>query len=355
MFRTTKSQDTPRHATPHAVLFVAAGLLLLTACGQEREKVSVDFVRALPSEQPFPIPSDAPWPVPKKLPSRRIGLQPTPAVTTPGIPNSQWDQARVRREEAAEKELRSLIRRLRRAFEEDSKRFEQEQLRALADELGTANLAFAGKLRALFEELAAKRGPLAEQLAVEMDFPDPDPGSSQAEQTIQSETADPYRKSVAKKVVDLRARIQALESDFNAKVDALLADIDAEVGRRTLEVRLAIAEYRARNDARAESAARAQLLAVRPVDKVFERQAPVTLPAAPAQSIVLPESTEIPPPPKVQPAESLVSVDARRRRLESRAKIWAAHVGVDLVSPGEGVRDATQEFLQWQKTALDGP
>lgn len=316
-------------------VLTALGLALfgiLAGCAREPEAVFIDLSRVpLPARRPtLPDVPQAPEPA--------VG---STTATLPAIPSQELllganekrlqavldEIARNRRDTEA-----AVRKRLERAYLADVQRARtarrqelEPKHEALLDEV------YAG-LRAVFERYANQRYLPQVELALRVGWPDPDPEST---------------RTAPARVVELRKRLAELDGEYRRERDARFAAayevIDAELSGLLTE--MARLEAEALDRATREAAARARATEVEALAKSPMRKN-VRLPALPKVTV----TTRAPDPPIEAPRLATPDFgDVDQRLLESELRIFLAHRGYRRAGRPHGVRDATQEFIEWRK------
>ncbi len=214
-----------------------------------------------------------------------------------------------------------------------------------------AGLAEANKqYSAAFDSWANKRAPLVVKLALLATFPDPDPQSLKI--PPRDAPLDILRYKQAK---PLREQIAALDEGLRRKA-TIFANASSEAAQRLqalngdFDAKIAQADAKANEEAGAEVTKEQEQLKAVLADKSV-----VEFPAEPGRTVTIqptappaaPPAVEVPG--KAEMQEHMLAADV------SDLKIWAALRGYVISSNRRGVKDATDEFLEWKKSHLASP
>jgi hypothetical protein len=321
-------------------LLVASGTLF--ACGPPpgTTPVSVDLDRLLAREPARPPTVSLPTP-PAPEPAQELNL---PAIPPKRVEFSQTDVARLeqRLRERQEQARRELARRLRDFYRREARRFELDQLRALAERDEMRRQELNATLRTVFEQYADRRAPLLANLANLAGFPDPNPAGSPPPDSTGNVTRQRLERAQG-----FREEIRQLDAEFTATVLRLTLagnDLSAE---DQLQTRLAIERFIADLDRRAQEEAQRQVArAIAQIEFDLADLKGVTLPAVPGRRLRVEGDRAFSPIAPPRPDPLLDANVERRKRLESQLKIWLALNRYRLQA---GSRDVTEDFDRWRK------
>jgi hypothetical protein len=324
--------------------------ILISGCASSQpERVYVDLDRAVQAEQ-------APELQVAALPQPKAGALPV-TVKQAGLPaTSITDRTRERLvlakqlvDENRGKSIASLSTMLKRVYlaqtEDEIANQNREELpqqdSIIAD-------AFAG-LRQVFEEYGTRRGPLLAPLNLLA-------RSTSLAIHVVPANADALTKKNLTMANDLRRQILALDAQYNAQATELLA----EAGEK-LRVALARLDERAKQmrvAAESKAVAEAESKAAQTqtsMDVQIKQLVPESLPVVPPRQVVVPGSPTLPPPPTDTAKPIFGSLGERRHLLDQEIDIWIKSTGKTRSLTANGVRDATEGFLQWRSAHKVGP
>jgi hypothetical protein len=284
---------------------------------------------------------------------------PTPAllVKQPGLPATKTtDRTRERLQKAKEliaenrgKSIAALSAMLERVYVAQAEDNIDRRARESQPESESILAEAMFKIRDIFEEYGAQRGPLLAKLNVLARNislkirPIPD-------------NADGITKSRMTEANAVRSKIIELDMTYDAQADAILAtaqtQIDTELAK--LEGQAKIERQTARLKATSEAASKATKTQTS-LDVQIEHLVPESLPATPSRQVSVPGTQALPPPPSDSSKPIFGSLEERRHLLDQEIEIWVRSTGRRRSGSSRGARDVTEEFLQWRSAHKVGP
>lgn len=303
--------------------------------------VSLDLaaIEAANLGKPFPT-IDVPAP-PAAIGPQTIRREAVPAKRI-ATPAKDYERIQKTLEEQQEITRRKLQRQLQAFYAREARRFELDA-KAAQTELEKAQYAAANlKVRAAFEALAAQRMPRVARLALLAGFPDPNPRSDAPSERLGN--VSQQRFDEAKRI---REELNVLDADFEKVVKQVVEETAAGLSQKQTEMLIQIEEFKIQKDLQAEKEAADQVTAAREVMRMQLADRDVTeAPAIPARSLTIPGNPPMAAAPKVTFDPIFTDRAFLRKRLKAQARIW---LGLNGYSEMRGARDATAEFLAWQK------
>ena len=245
---------------------------------------------------------------------------------------------RKNRQDAFEAALREFQREAEAALRRQNVQFREE----LEREQAALWASFLDEVRPRFLAHAEQEGPLRTELAARAGMPDPGP-------VREREGANPFAGPRRQEQIQaIREEIAESEGAFRAfltqSLETYLAALAASDAKRQQ------AEAEAAGRAQAQALSRTQALLGDEAEPAVEVQrGTADLPARAGAQQAVPagsartwqgQSTPLPP----------ESVPLR----QAQARLFASERGYTLVPPGPGVRDVTEEFLEWRKERQSG-
>lgn len=339
----------PKNRTRAILLVLIAGTV---GCKTKQPAVFVDLNRVLATEHLPSVPL-----TPKPQPTAGI---PASVLSFPSVPASAFslgtDRDRIQQVEnvlalSREQAFNQIVSSLK-----DSYRAEIEHDRQIAlvnlRPAEAAGLSEANKQYSeAFSAWADKRAPLVVKLALLATFPDPDPQSLKV--PPKDAPLDVLRYKQAK---PLREQIAALDKNFYAQKAAIFAQASSKAAQREqtvnsdFDAKIAQADVKANREADAEVIKEQEQLKAVLADKSV-----VEFPAEPGRTVTIQPTPAPVAPPSVDVPGKAELEDRLRSADASDLKIWAALKGYVISSNRRGVRDATDEFLEWKKSHLASP
>ena len=223
--------------------------------------------------------------------------------------------------------------------------FLQGELAKLNPEKSSLLTKALGELRASIVKYSKIRGPLAARLALLASFPDRDPRSIRPPDPGQVRLSQAFLEAKA-----LRTRLKELDSQFMNESKEIFSRAEAEHYAALTALRVRIEELRADADIRASLEAERQLSSE---PRVVSTVAGATakLPAVGGKSVSL-RSSQGP----ISTAAGILNARAQPGlEFEKELQLFLKTHDYDFSQLGPGVRDATQEFLDWRKERQVGP
>lgn len=197
------------------------------------------------------------------------------------------------------------------------------------------------QIRAKFEALARKTGPLNYRLSWLSGFPDPDPNSRRRV------FGNEMRQAQLEESAKIRTEIRALEAAYREEVRALLAtvaaDNDAALAQIIEQEKLQDGDLIRQAETEARRRAAQVLSAIS--ESAFTPES-----SLPAQPAALASGVGAQPKRPQDWSSEFRSPWPLRARLKDQAMIFVRLQGGTWSSTSKGAKDATQEFLEWRRS-----
>lgn len=324
---------------------------LLVGCAPTAKVVSVDTNRAFavtwsPSQagsESVPKPPSGLGAASVVLPGRqRLTIQDQSTANEGDVRRAIADQQR--------RDLERLIRRLSDVYENDAKRFEDEQMRLLYEQTDRAYQEAVLALREVFERYARTRGPVLAKLTIISGFPDPNPKSNPP-----GANATKNQKHWFEVTKRYREDLKRIDDDYDSEARALLGSVSDEALESIQAINQRVVDFRAEMDLKAQREARKQVrTTMRDLGLQLADVTEAWLPDLASDSVRVGAS----PPPKPAPDVPLEFArngeKAGREEMQSELRIWGALNRYRVIEPKPGIPDKTDDFIQWRQQRSGG-
>jgi hypothetical protein len=325
-------------------------VLIVSGCTSVRpERVYVDVTRAVFSER---APELTIKPAPQPTQSAGAVTVRQPGMTATGTSDRTLERLQEAKRLIAENRgksisaLSSMLKRvyLARANDEIASKLQQDR-----PEYDTILAAALERLRQTFEAYGEERGPLLAKLSVLAR------NTELRDQAI-PEGPDLIAKQRATEANKVRGEIRELDARYTREATVLLADAEKQIDAAIAAIEEQAKNIRARAEANAIAEAETTATKTQASLDVQVRQlVPEKLASVPARQVVVPGSAPLPPPPTDKTKPIFGSLEERRRLVDQEIDIWIKTTGRLRSTTTRGVRDATEEFLQWRRAHKVGP
>ena len=324
--------------------------ILISGCASTQpERVYVDADRVLASDKapelkgtPLPQPPPAKPPVSVK----QAGL---PATSTTDRTLERLAFAKRLIEENRNKSIASLSAMLTRIYEAQAEDEIERRRVALLPERDLIFNAALQRLREVFEQYGQRRGPLLAALNNLARSPD------LKDQQIPT-TADGIQKLRITRSNATRAQIRELDREYDAQARQLLAEAQQQIQAEIAKLQEQAKQLRGAAETKAVQEAESKATQTQTALNVRIKQlVPEHLPSVPARQVVIPGAAMLPPAPTDTARAIFGSLEERRHLIDQEIDIWIKTTGRERSRAPKGVRDATEEFLQWRRAHEVGP
>ena len=331
------------------VFGLALGMSLAGCVSSSSAPVYVDVDQVIAAEQ-APELKNTPPPRPKPP------LAPV-VVKQAGLPASRTTDRTLQRLETAKRlisenrsrsiaALSSMLKRIYLAQAEDQIAKNSKELQPGADSIIAAAYE---KVRLALDSYGQERGPLLAQLNAWVGNID------LADQAI-PDHADAVMKVNIPKANLVRAQIRSLDSKYNAEAAKILADAQAQIDSQIAALTLQANQTRATAQAKAQKEAESQATKTQTsLDVQVQQLVPESLPSEPAREVTVPGTRPMLQAPIDNEKPIFGSLAERRHLLDQQVDIWIRTTGHTRSTTPKGVRDATEDFLQWRSAHKVGP
>jgi hypothetical protein len=332
------------------MLLVSILAILITGCASTQPvPVYVDLTRVAAAVKTPELKTPA-------LPQPRTATPPM-LVKQPGLPATKTtDRTRERLQKAKEliaenrgKSISALSAMLKRVYLAQAEDNIIKRNRASQPESDSILAAAYIQIRQLFEQYGAERGPLLAKVNILVR------NSSLKQQPI-PENADLLTRRHLTEANKVRTEIHELDVTYDAKADAILEAAQTQINAELAKLNeLAVAERKAATTKAVREAESKATQTQTSLDVQVEHLVPESLPATPSRQVSVPGTNAMPAPPSDSSKPIFGSLVERRHVLDQEIEIWVRSTGRRRSTSPKGVRDVTEEFLQWRSAHKVGP
>lgn len=334
-----------RSPSPYALIAI-----LISGCASTQpERVFVDADRVLASE---PVPKIERLPLPHPPPGtstvvvKQMGL---PLSTTTDRTKHRLEQAKDLIEQNRTHSIAALSSMLERVYVAQANDAALKREHAARGDQEAILTAALDRLHIIFVEYGGDRGPLLAHLNVLT-------GNTNLTDEEIPENADGVTRFTTTRSNAIRAKIRALDANFDAEASLLLdqatQEIQAELDQLNQRAATEVGEAKARAAKEAEANA---ALTKATLDVKVQGLVPEGLEAVPDRTAVVAGTAPLPLPPPHGAGPIFGSLEQRRRIVEEEIDLWIRSTGRLRATSSAGGPDVTEEFLKWKSAHKVGP